>query len=74
MAAQEAAGWPRVADMHSNDPGVGLSEVDFSGVGPAIGERFPDFELPDQTGDIIDFHQYRAGRPAMLNFHRSADW
>ncbi|MBK5267617.1 MAG: redoxin domain-containing protein [Acidimicrobiia bacterium] len=60
--------------MHPTDPGSGLPEVDFSVVGPRIGERFPDLELPNQSGEMIDLHEYRAGRSAMINFHRSADW
>lgn len=33
--------------------------------GPEVGERLPDFELPDQTGRRIRFHEHRgtARRP-----------
>lgn len=48
--------------------------IDFSYIGPAVGERFPDVSLPDQHGRIIDLHQTRAGRPAVVLFHRSASW
>lgn len=48
--------------------------VDFSDVGPAIGGRFPDVSLPDQSGSIVDLHGHRAGRKALVVFHRSADW
>lgn len=48
--------------------------VDFSTIGPQIGEAFPDIRLPDQTGREIDLHEHRAGRPALFVVHRSADW
>jgi hypothetical protein len=30
--------------------------------------------LPDQHGTTIDLHQARAGRRAVVLFHRSAGW
>ena len=48
--------------------------VDFTQVGPPVGERFPDVQLPDQTGQVVDLHVARAGRPALVVFHRSAGW
>jgi hypothetical protein len=42
--------------------------------GPEIGERLPDFQLPDQFGRVIDFHADRAGAPAAVVFFRSAVW
>lgn len=42
--------------------------------GPALGERFPDLILPDQTGTPVDLHGSRAGRRALVVVHRSADW
>jgi peroxiredoxin len=42
--------------------------------GPAIGERFPDFALPDQRGIPVNFTAARGGRRAMLVVHRSASW
>ena len=38
--------------------------------GPAIGERLPDFVLPNQRGERIDFHRQRAGRKAVVVFVR----
>jgi len=43
-------------------------------LGPAAGERFPDFELPDAFGSQVDFHRWRAGRTALVVFYRSARW
>ena len=59
---------------HSNDPAAGLSEVDFDIIGPRVGDRFPDVELMDQSGALVDLHEHRAGRRALVVFHRSADW
>ena len=42
--------------------------------GPAIGERLPDFVLPDQRGEKIDFHADRDGHRAAVLFQRSAVW
>jgi hypothetical protein len=42
--------------------------------GPAIGERLPDFVLPNQRGEKIDFHADRAGHKAAVLFQRSAVW
>ena len=51
-----------------------IPEVDFTNLGPAVGERFPDVRLPDQHGNLIDLHEHRAGRNALFVVHRSADW
>jgi peroxiredoxin len=48
--------------------------LDFSTIGPRLGERFPDLQLPDQHGQVVDLHAARAGRPALVVFHRSARW
>lgn len=48
--------------------------LDFSRIGPAVSERFPDVELPDQTGGFVNVHEARAGRRALVVFHRSARW
>lgn len=53
--------------------GVDL-HIDFSSIGPAVGERFPDIVLPDQSGEIVDLHRARAGRRALVHFFRSAGW
>jgi peroxiredoxin len=48
--------------------------IDFSGIGPAVGEPFPDVMLPDQHGNMTSLHQARGGRRALVVFHRSASW
>jgi hypothetical protein len=42
--------------------------------GPPVGSAMPDIVLPDQDGRVVDLHADRAGRRALLLFHRSADW
>ncbi len=42
--------------------------------GPALGERLPEFELPNQDGELIDFHADRGDSKAVVVFYRSAVW
>lgn len=56
------------------DPAAGLPELDFSTIGPAVGTRFPDVELPDQTGRMVNLREHQAGRKGLVVFHRSAHW
>ena len=51
-----------------------LPVLDFSRIGPAVGSRFPDIRLPDQTGRVADLHADRAGRRALVVVYRSASW
>ena len=48
--------------------------IDFSTIGPAVGERFPDVILPDQHSNLVHLHQARGSRRALVVFHRSASW
>ena len=56
----------------SEDPK--LRAVNFDEIGPQVGQRFPDVYLQDQHGNVIDLHDDRAGRRAIIDVHRSADW
>ena len=51
-----------------------MAAIDYAQVGPAVGELFPDFELPDVDGHQIRFHNWRNGRRALVVFYRSANW
>ena len=51
-----------------------LPPRDFTTIGPKEGQRVPDVRLPDQTGALVDLHERRAGRPALVVFYRSAEW
>ena len=48
--------------------------IDFTTIGPNVGDRFPDVVLPDQHGDPVDVQADRGTRRALVVFHRSADW
>lgn len=48
--------------------------VDVSSLGPQVGERVPDFALPDQHGKVRTLESVMGERGAMIVFHRSADW
>ena len=37
-----------------------LPVIDFSLIGPRIGERLPEIVLPDQRGRLVDIHAARA--------------
>jgi len=52
----------------------GRQRVDVSTLGPQVGERVPDFKLPDQTGRVRDLQSIMGPRGAMIVFYRSADW
>jgi hypothetical protein len=42
--------------------------------GPAIGERLPEFSLPNQAGQIVDYHADRGDAKSIVVFFRSAVW
>lgn len=42
--------------------------------GPSAGERVPDFQLPNQHGELVDFRAALDGHKAVLAFQRSAVW
>jgi cytochrome oxidase Cu insertion factor (SCO1/SenC/PrrC family) len=43
-------------------------------LGPQIGERAPDFTLPDQDGQPRQLSSLLGPKGALLVFFRSADW
>ena len=48
--------------------------IDVSALGPQVGERVPDFSLPDQHGRVRTLQSIMGEKGAMILFHRSADW
>ncbi len=50
------------------------TRIDVSELGPQVGERVPDFSLPDQNGQLWTLNSIMGPNGAMLLFHRSADW
>jgi hypothetical protein len=54
--------------------GPARAKVDVARLGPQVGQRVPDFSLPDQTGRVRTLDSIMGPRGAMLVFLRSADW
>ena len=52
----------------------GRQRIDVAKLGPQVGQRVPDFDLPDQTGRMRNLQSIMGPRGAMLVFFRSADW
>ncbi|HEV8316332.1 MAG TPA: hypothetical protein VGQ10_02915 [Vicinamibacterales bacterium] len=50
------------------------TKIEVSTLGPQVGERVPDFSLPDQTGGTRTLQSIMGPKGAMLVFIRSADW
>jgi len=48
--------------------------VDVSKLGPQVGERIPEFTLPDQDGQLQSLESVRGPNGSLILFHRSADW
>lgn len=42
--------------------------------GPEIGESLPEFTLPDQHGNPVNYSEIRGDSGALVMFHRSARW
>ena len=52
----------------------GRTPIEVAALGPQVGERVPDFSLPDQNGRVRTLESIAGRNGAMLLFHRSADW
>jgi hypothetical protein len=50
------------------------ANMDVQKLGPQIGERVPDFSLPDQHGNVHSLQSIMGPKGAFLVFFRSADW
>jgi cytochrome oxidase Cu insertion factor (SCO1/SenC/PrrC family) len=50
------------------------TRIDVSALGPQVGERVPDFSLPDQNGQMRTLQSIMGPKGAVLVFIRSADW
>jgi hypothetical protein len=48
--------------------------VDFSAIGPRVGQRVPGFSGTDQLGRTHTLESLLGAKGAMLVFFRSADW
>jgi hypothetical protein len=71
---------PIERDHHGFDAPAALGHPARAGLpdghptGPEIGERLPDFRLPDAFGRIVDYHASRGGAKSVVVFYRSAVW
>lgn len=59
--------------LHAQPPHV-KPAVELARLGPQVGERAPDFELPDQNGRTHTLKSILGPNGAMLVFYRSAGW
>jgi hypothetical protein len=50
------------------------TRIDVSTLGPQVGEKVPDFSLPDQMSTTRTLQSIMGSKGAMLVFIRSADW
>lgn len=50
------------------------AQNDGMATGPAVGEKVPDFTLPDQNGREWSLSQLMGSKGLLLVFVRSADW
>ena len=48
--------------------------VDVDKLGPQVGERVPEFSLPDQAGTTQTLRSVMGPQGALVVFYRSADW
>ncbi len=62
------------AAQASQSPPPARTKIDVSKLGPQVGDRVPDFNLPDQDGRARTLQSIMGPRGAMLVFVRSADW
>ncbi len=55
-------------------PGQQKTASDLDRLGPQVGQRVPDFTLPDQNGKSHTLKSILGPNGAILVFYRSADW
>ena len=67
-------GFGTVASQGHQSGGRSRAKIDVSKLGPQVGERVPDFKLPDQIGQLRTIQSIMGPRGALLVFIRSADW
>ena len=65
---------PAPSPAASPAPAAPAAPAEGSGPGPAVGDRLPAFEAPDQDGKRQDFESLRGKNGLLLNFNRSVVW
>jgi hypothetical protein len=53
---------------------VRTQAIDPQTLGPVVGQRLPDFTLPDQHGTQRSLRSLFGPKGAVVVFYRSADW
>jgi len=51
-----------------------MTGAEYRDRGPRVGDAFPNIRLPDQSESLVDLHQRRNGRKAVVAFNRSVVW
>jgi hypothetical protein len=67
-------GWRLSPVAAQPQSGPAAAPVDVRRLGPQLGERAPEFSLPDQTGVVRTLQSVMGPNGAMLVLYRSADW
>ena len=62
------------AALAPQSPAVTRTKIDIATIGPQVGQKVPDFSLPDQTGHTQTLASILGPKGALLVFFRSADW
>jgi cytochrome oxidase Cu insertion factor (SCO1/SenC/PrrC family) len=65
---------PKPETPPETPPTQRVPETDEFPSGPGVGERLPDFTLPDQHGRAVNFTRAREGHRALVTFQRSVRW
>ena len=65
---------PAEPALRAQSPQPSVGRTDVSKLGPQVGERVPDFVVPDQNGRQRSLSLIMGPKGAMLVFVRSADW
>lgn len=65
---------PSPSPAASATPAAAAAPAEESGPGPAVGDRLPAFEAPDQDGKRQDLETLRGKNGLLLNFNRSVVW
>lgn len=84
IGALAAIGWALVVSevpssvlnpaVRSQQTGTPTAAPDVNKLGPQVGEKVPDFSLPDQHGQTRTLSSLMGPRGLVLVFNRSADW
>jgi len=71
---------PRERDELGFDAGAPVGHPGRKGLpaghstGPEIGDKLPDFELPEARGGRVSYHADRGNAPSVVLFFRSVIW